>query len=90
MRKVKFKIVILVFVCNIFAQEQIINQTENLDIAQIQHNAKADANSDFNTERKLRWGGASIAATWGGILSGPVLTRGGDGDVCLYLPPLLD
>lgn len=75
MRKVKFNIVILVFVCNLFAQEQIINQTEKLDIAQIQQKAKVDAKSDFNTLKKLGWGGASIAATLGGILSSLVLTK---------------
>ena len=66
---------ILVFVCNLFSQEQIINQTENSDIAQIQQKAKVDAKSDFNILKKLGWGGASIAATLGGILLRPGLSK---------------
>ena len=83
MKNLKFILVILLFCGISYAQDQVISQTEEVDIENIQELAKADAKADFNTQRKLGWGGASIVATWGGILSRPVLTKGGMGRVSI-------
>ena len=77
MKNLKFILVILLFCGISYAQDQVISQTEEVDIENIQELAKADAKADFNTQRKLGWGGASIVATWGGILSRPALTGWG-------------
>ena len=86
MKQIKFALVFLLFLGVTFAQEQAITQIEISDITQIEEKAIADAKADFDKKSKLGWGGASIVATWGGILSRPIL-YGGTGRV--FLPAVV-
>lgn len=68
MKQLNFSLVILLFIGITFAQAQVISQTEEFDITQIEEKAKANAKSDFNTLRKFGWGGSSCITLWGFML----------------------
>lgn len=74
MKNLKFILVILLFYGISYAQGQAISQTEEVDTVQIEHRAVAAAKSDFNTLKKLGWGGSSI------IIAGGVVALVGPGE----------
>lgn len=63
MKNLKFILVILLLYGISYAQDQVISQTEDVDIENIQELAKADAKSDFKTLSKLGWGGSSCGGS---------------------------
>ena len=75
MKQLKLSLTILLMVGVLFPQEAV-NLTEELDIAKIKRRAKADAKSDFNTQRKFGWGGSCCIAFGGFVLIYEGLIRG--------------
>lgn len=68
MKQYKSAFVIFLFCGIVYGQDHQINQTEEMDIANIQERAKADAKSDFTTLSKLGWFGTSFVSLWGSAL----------------------
>ena len=59
MKQLNFSLVILLFIGVTYAQAQVISQTEELDITQIEEKAKVDARTDFDISKRLTWGAGS-------------------------------
>ena len=60
MKQLNFSLVILLFISITYAQAQVISQTEEFDITQIEEKAKADARADFDISKRMTWGVRSL------------------------------
>lgn len=68
MKRLNLSFIILLFVSAVFAQDQVISQSEELNVAQIEEKAKEDAKTDFTGHQKTKWGAGSLLTSWGGLI----------------------